>query len=128
MVAHVLLNEGYVSISEIANSSIEEISNIDGFDNDIATEIQNRAVSYLDNKKKALLELCKEKKVSNDLINYELIRPELLEVLVKAGISKLDDLGDLSTDELLEISDGLLTKKEASTLILEVRKRWFGDE
>ena len=125
IVAHVLLNEGYVSIGEISNSSIEELSNIEGFDNDIATEIKNRATLYLENKKKALLELCKEKKVSNDLINYELIRPELLEVLVKAGILKLNDLGDLSTDELLDISDGLLTKKEASTLILKVRENWF---
>ena len=125
IVAHVLLNEGYVSISEIANSTVEELASIEGFDNDIATEIQSRAISYLENKKKALLELCKEKKVSNDLMNYELIRPELLEVLVNAGILKLDDLGDLSTDELLEISDGLLTKKEASTLILKVRENWF---
>lgn len=128
MVAHVLLNEGYISISEIAHSSIEELSNIEGFDNDIATEIQHRASSYLESKKKALLELCKEKKVSNDLMNYKLIRPELLEVLINAGILKLDDLGDLSTDELLEISDGLLTKKEASTLILEIRKKWFDNE
>ena len=128
IVAHVLLNEGYVSISEIANSSIEELSSIEGFDNDIANEVQTRAKSYLENKKKALMELCKEKKVSNDLMNYELIRPELLEVLVKAGILKLDDLGNLSTDELLEISDGLLTKKEASTLILKVREKWFNTE
>jgi len=125
IVAHVLLNEGYVSISEIANSSIEELASIDGFDNDIAEEIQNRALSYLESKRKDLLELCKEKKVSNDLLNYELISPELLEVLVNAGILKLDDLGNLSTDELLEISDGLLTKKEASTLILKVREAWF---
>lgn len=125
IMAHVLLNEGYVSISEIANSSIEELMSIDGFDSDIANEIQQRAMTYLENKKKALLELCKEKNVSDDLMNYELIRPELLEVLVNAGILKLDDLGDLSTDELLEISDGLLTKKEASTLILKVREKWF---
>ena len=125
IMAHVLLNEGYVSISEIANSSIEELASIEGFDNDIAEEIQSRAASYLENKRKTLFELCKKKKVSNDLMNYELIRPELLEILVNAGILKLDDLGDLSTDELLEISDGLLTKKEASTLILKVRERWF---
>ena len=125
IVAHVLLNEGYMSIGEIANSDIEELTSIEGFDSDIANEIKNRAISYLDNKKKALLELCKQKKVSNDLINYELIRPELLEALVKAEILTLNDLGDLSTDELLEISDGLLTKKEASTLILKVREKWF---
>ena len=125
IVAHVLLNEGYVSITEIASSTIEELASIEGFDNDIATEIHIRSISYLENKKKALLELCKEKKVSNDLMNYELIRPELLEVLVKSDILTLNDLGDLSTDELLEISDGLLTKKEASTLILKVRENWF---
>ena len=125
MLAHLLVSEGYESISELANVALEELSSIEGFDNDIAQEIKQRAVSYIEAKHKALEELCKQKKVEQELIQYELIHPELLETLVKANITSLDDLGGLSTDELLEISEGLLTRKEAGALIMKIRENWF---
>ena len=120
-----LVEEGYVSISEIANSTVDELTEIDGFDSEIALEISDRANLYIDNRTEQLVQLCKEKGVDEKLMNYELINPELLELLVKANIKTLDDLGDLSTEELLEISSGLLTQSEAESLIMEIRKTWF---
>lgn len=125
MVGHLLVGEGYTSISEIATSPISEIASIEGFDEDIANEIKQRATSYIDKKQKDVEKLCEEKGVSQELRNYKLLRPELLEALVNADIKTLDDLGDLSTDELLEISNDLLTKSEAETLIMKIRETWF---
>ena len=72
-----------------------------------------------------LAKLCKEKNVDEKLINCEMIYPELLELLVKANIRTLNDVGDLSVDELIDISKDLLTTSEAETLIMKIRETWF---
>lgn len=125
MVAQLLVGEGYVSIEEIASAPITEIASIAGFDEDLANEIQTRASSYIKKKKEEVLKLCEEKGVDPELRDYKLLKPELLEALVKADVKTLNDLGDLSTDELLEIASDLLTKSEAEALIMKVRESWF---
>ncbi|MDR2667295.1 MAG: transcription termination factor NusA [Holosporales bacterium] len=125
MVAHLLMSEGYSSIEDISSSSASEIASIDGFDEDIAAEIQQRAIGYMEKKKSEVETLCKDRGVSKELMEYELLRPTLLEALVKADVKTLDDLGDLSTDELLDISGDLLSNREASALIMKIRENWF---
>lgn len=125
MVAHLLMGEGYSSVDEISTTPISEIASIEGFDEDIANEIQQRAISYMTKKRAEVSKLCEEKGVSQELKDYKLLKSELLEVLVNSDIKTLDDLGDLSTDELLEISGDLLTKSEAETLIMKIRENWF---
>jgi N utilization substance protein A len=125
VVARILIGEGYSSIEDIANSSISEISSIEGFDEDIANEIQQRAISCMNKQREKINELCKEKGVGSDLMEYKLLRPELLEKLVNADIKTLNELGDLSTDELLEATGDLLNEQEAETLIMKVRENWF---
>jgi transcription termination factor NusA len=48
-----------------------------------------------------------------------------LELLVEAGVKSLNDLGDLSRDELLDITGEMLSEEEADALIMDVRKSWF---
>ncbi len=125
MVAHLLMGEGYSGVDELAETSIQELSSIEGFDEDVAAEIKNRAAVYLEKKQQEIRELCKENGVKQDLMEYKMISPELLETLVKSGIKSLDDLGALATDELLEVSEDLLNKREAETLIMKIREKWF---
>ena len=125
MVAHLLMGEGYSNVEDLANSSIQDLSSIEGFDEDVAAEIKDRASTYLEKKRQDVNNLCAEKGVDKDLIEYKMIKPELLEVLAKAGIKSLDDLGSLATDELLEITEDLLSKREAETLIMKIREKWF---
>ncbi len=124
-VAQCLVDEGFITISEIADTATEELSEIDGFDSELANEIHERATSYIAEKFKTLTDLCKSENVSDELIKYELISPELLELLIKAGMKNLNDIGELSSDELLEISAGLLNKSEAEDLIMQIRSAWF---
>ena len=128
MVAHLLIGEGYSSIRDLAEAGLSELSSIEGFDEDIASEITQRAKSFLDAKKAEIQKLCKEKGVDKDIMEYDLISPELLEVLINAGIKSLDDLGSLSTDELLDIAPDFLNQKEAETLIMGIREKWFDNE
>lgn len=125
MVGHLLAGEGYSSIDEIANSPLSEIATIEGFDEDLAEEIRQRATAYVARKKEEVAKLCKEKGVSQELVDCKWLSLELLEALVNSDIRKLDDLGDLATDELLEISNDLLSKPEAEALIMKIRENWF---
>ncbi|MDR0640574.1 MAG: transcription termination factor NusA [Holosporales bacterium] len=124
MVAHLLMGEGFTSIEDLANPDVSDLANINGFDVDIATEIKQRAVNYMDRKRAEVKKLCLEKGVSEDLMSHKLLKLDLLEMLAAADIKSLDDLGALSTDELLDISENLLSKREAETLIMNVRKNW----
>lgn len=125
MVAHLLMGEGFSSIEDIALTPLSELASIEGFDNEIAEELQQRAKSYIDKKQEDVYKLCEEKGVSQDLKEYKLLKPELLEVLVKADIKSLDDLGDLSKDELMDIAGDLLSESEAGALIMKIRENWF---
>ncbi len=125
MVAHLLMGEGFSSIEDIALAPVSEISSIEGFDDEIADEIQQRAKTYITKKREEVFKLCDEKGVSPELKNYKLLKPKLLEALVKAGLKTLDDLGDLSKDELVEIAGDLLSESEAGTLIMKIRENWF---
>lgn len=124
MMAQLLISEGYCSMEEIAISPIEKLASIRGFDEDIASELQRRAIEYIDAQKEEIAALCKENNVAPELANYKLLRPELLEVLIKAGLKTLEDVGDLATDELIEIAGDLLTKSEAEMLIMKIREAW----
>ncbi len=125
IVAHLLMNEGYTDVKDIAETSLSELCSIDGFDEEVAKELQERAILSLNKKKNNLKKLCDEMGVSKELMEYPAITDDLLEVLIKSDIKNLDDIGDLSTDELLDISKGLLTKEDAEALIMEIRKNWF---
>ncbi|MDR1476477.1 MAG: transcription termination factor NusA [Holosporales bacterium] len=125
MVARLLMGEGFSSIEDLVNASISELASIDGFDEGIATEIHQRAVVSMEKKKADVERLCSEKGVSKELMEYKLLRLDLLELLAKADIKTLEDLGSLSADELLDITGDLLTKHESETLIMKVREGWF---
>lgn len=125
MVAHLLLSEGYSNIDEIAESELSELTSIEGFDEVLAKELQDRAAAAILKKKKSIDNMCKKKGVKSDLREYDVIGTELLEVLVEGGIKSLNELGDLSTDELLEITGSMLSKEEAEALIMDIRKDWF---
>jgi N utilization substance protein A len=125
MVARLLMGEGYSSIEDLVEVSISELASIEGFDEDVASEIKQRASSAMENKKALIGKLCSEKEVERDLMEYNLLSLDLLELLVNSGIKNLDDLGSLSTDELLDIAGSILSKREAETLIMEVREKKF---
>ncbi|MDR0552885.1 MAG: transcription termination factor NusA [Holosporales bacterium] len=127
MVAHLLIAEGLTNVGDIAETDIAELQSIEGFDENLATEIKKRAIDALAKKKKSLDNRCKRKGVKKDLRDYAVISTDLLEVFVNAGLRSLNDLADLSTDELLDITGTMITRTEAEALIMDARKDWFKD-
>ena len=126
MIAHLLIQEGFTKIEELAFVELDELSSIEGFDEALATELQNRARTHLAEKQSALEEKMKDLKIADDLKSFEGLTTEMLVKLAENNVLTLDDLADLATDELVDIvGQNEITKEVASALIMKARERWF---
>ncbi len=129
MIAHLLIGEGFTKIEEVAYIYLNELASIEGFDPDLAGELQNRAKTYLEAQERHLTKRLKELKVAKDLSSLRGLDLDILVVLGEKGIKKLDDLGDLAADELLELlPQGRLTEDKAEEIIMAARAHWFEAE
>jgi N utilization substance protein A len=129
MIAHLLINEGFRKVEEVAYIDVGEIASIEGFDQDLAAELQTRAKSYLKAKEQHLTKRLKELKVEKDLQALQGLDLDLMVILAEKDIKKLDDLADLAGDELLELlPQGRLTEAQAQSIIMAARAHWFEAE
>ena len=122
-VADILIDEGFTGLEEIAYVPMQELLEIEAFDEDTINELRTRARNAL------LTEaIAHEERVQTtpDLFELQGITPELAAKLAEKGIATLDDLAELSTDELSEITG--LGEHDASELIMQARAHWFEDE
>lgn len=129
VIAHLLIAEGFTQIEEIAETPIEELTQIEGFDENVAAELQNRALAWLEEQRKELEARQAELGISDDLINLEGVAPALAIRLAENDVKSRDDLADLATDELMEIlEENTMTAKDAEALIMKAREHWFENE
>lgn len=129
MITHLLIGEGFTKIEEVAYIDTNELSSIEGFDNELATELQDRAKTYLEAQERHLTKRLKELKVAKDLSSLEGLDLDILVALAEKGIKKLDDLGDLAGDELLELlPPGRISEEKAQEIIMAARAHWFEAE
>lgn len=122
-VANILVQEGFSTIDEIAYVPIEEMNAIEEFDEEIVSELRERASDALLTQAIASEEA--QDFPSGDLRNMVEIDADLATQLENIGIKSIEDLADQSTDELLEI-DGL-DEKRAGELIMTARAPWFAE-
>lgn len=123
-VAELLITEGFTTIEEIAYVPLNELLDIDGFDEDIVEALRNRAKDVL-----LTLAIANEedsKKLSADLLGLESMNDELANNFAKNNILTRDDLAELSVADVKEITD--LNDEQAAKLIMEARAHWFADE
>lgn len=126
MIAQLLASENFTSVEEIASVDVDEFTTIEGFDEEIATELQNRARAYLSDQTKRFVDEAKSQGAAEDLISLEGLQPRVLAALVKAGIKTRDDFADLSGDEVIEMVGGdIITTTDANALIMKAREHWF---
>ena len=120
-VADILIGEGFASLEEVAYVPMQEMLEIEGFDEDTVNELRTRAKDAL-----LTMEIAREEKVndvSQDLRDLEGLSPELIATLANGGIHTRDDLADLAVDELTELSG--VGDEQAKTLIMKAREHWF---
>lgn len=130
LIAHLLVGEGFSTLEEIVGVPTEELAAIEGFDDDIAEELQARAAAYIEQRDAAFEEQRKTLGVADDVAALPGITPGLLVKLGEKGLKTLDDVADLASDELLEIagSDAGLDEAQVNDIIMAARAHWFADE
>jgi N utilization substance protein A len=129
VIAHLLVAEGFTSVEEIAYTEIEELAQIEGFDEDVAVELRDRALSYLEQRDAALHEQRVALGVTDEVAAVDGLNPSMLVALGEKGVKTLDDLGDLATDELVEIVGAdAMSPADAERIIMAARAHWFADE
>jgi N utilization substance protein A len=122
-IADILIEEGFNTLEEVAYVPLQEMLEIESFDEDTVNELRARAKDAL-----LTMEIAREEKVeevSQDLRDLEGVTPELLAKLAQGGINTRDDLADLAVDELVDLSG--LDEAAARTLIMKAREHWFND-
>ncbi|MDD9911740.1 MAG: transcription termination factor NusA [Alphaproteobacteria bacterium] len=125
VLARLLISEGFQTVDDLLKVPAVELATVDGLDEAIAGELQNRAQACLD----AAANKLKELGVAEDLSSFEGMTADMLTVLAENDVKTLDDLADLATDELQEmLPTGMLTDKQAEKLIMTARAHWFEDE
>jgi N utilization substance protein A len=129
VIAQLLVTEGFESIEEIAFVAEDELSGIEGFDPDVAAELQNRAQVFLEARDRRMDDKRRELGVEDAVAEIEGMTPLMLAQLGEKGVKTLDDLADLSGDELIELLPaGTLDEAEANRIIMAARAHWFEDE
>ena len=129
VIAHLLVTEGFSSVEEVAFVPIEDLAGIEGFDEDVAEELRVRARGFLAVRDQELTERRRELDVTDDLATIPGLTPAMLVALGENEIKTRDDLGDLASDELIELlPGGTLTEERANDIIMAARAHWFADE
>ncbi|MEK9885439.1 MAG: transcription termination/antitermination protein NusA, partial [Pelagibacteraceae bacterium] len=125
MIAQLLAVEGYSSIEKIANSSVSDIERIEGFDNELASEIHARASQFMESEKAELEKLIQNSNLDEYLKNISEFDNKILATLIENKIFSRQDLADLATDELVG-KEGILQKRieksVAEKIIMDARE------
>jgi transcription termination/antitermination protein NusA len=134
VIAHLLVTEGFTSLEEVAYVSLQDLADIEGFDPEVAAELQERARSSLERRDRQYEGRRRELGVSDELASLERLTPGMLVALGENKITTLDDFAGLAGDELVELLAGSdkvgvnLELEEANALIMRARAHWYADE
>ncbi|MFZ1499432.1 MAG: transcription termination factor NusA [Giesbergeria sp.] len=123
-IADILIEEGFNTLEEVAYVPLQEMLEIESFDEDTVNELRARAKDVL-----LTMEIAREdsvESVSQDLRDLEGVTPELMAKLAEGGIHTRDDLADLAIDELTELTGQ--SEDDAKALIMKAREHWFAGQ
>jgi transcription termination/antitermination protein NusA len=146
--AQLLVAEGFTEMEEVAYVGSDELASIEGFDDELAAELQSRAAEALERREEAARVERRELGVEDALAALPHLTEAMLVTLGKAGIKTLDDLADLATDELIQkkrneprrretnrteekggvLAAFSLSEEVGNEIIMAARAHWFEDE
>lgn len=124
--ATVLVEEGFASLEEVAYVPISEMLEIEGFDEDIVAALRQRAKDVLLTQELANEEQLESAQPADDMLAMEGMNENLAKRLASKGIVTMEDVAELSIDELVEA--GEVDDETAGKLIMVARAPWFENE
>lgn len=124
--AHLLVAEGFTEVEEVAYVELDELLAVEGFDEDLASELQRRANDFLDAEARAADEKRIEMGVEDALADLDGLTPQMLVALGEEQIKTLEDFAGCAADELTSKEDGILRSfplsfDEASAMVMTAR-------
>ncbi len=137
-----LVAEGFSNIDEIKDTTIEDLSKIEGIESETANELIERAKEFYIKDQEEISKKIKDLGLENELISHEGLTPGMLVTLGEQKILKLSDFADLASDELTGsfdvikgervkikgyLEDFALSKNEADSLIMTAREKAYKD-
>jgi N utilization substance protein A len=125
-VATVLVEEGFSTLEEVAYVPVDEMLQIDGFDEDIVNELRGRAKDALLNQALASEEVLEKAEPAEDLLTMDGMDKHLAILLAAHGVITMEDLAEQSVEELLDVEG--MTEEIAAKHIMTARAPWFADE
>ena len=126
VIARLLITEGFSTIDEVAYVEEAELTEIEGFDDGLAKELQQRAKVFVEKRIKEQKKKIKELKVEQKLVDFQALNLTLVLKLAEAGILTLEDLAGLTPEELLGDEEGAFHKedlqgRDVDKMILDAR-------
>ncbi|MEM7073070.1 MAG: transcription termination factor NusA [Pseudomonadota bacterium] len=110
MIARLLVSEGFNDVEEITMADVDELMQIDNFDESIITELQRRGQEFLEKQKQQHRERLRELNIADDLVALLGLDMAMIVELGENGILTVEDFAGLSVDELLDADEGILHK------------------
>ncbi len=120
-IAEILVQEGFVSLEEVAYVPLNEMLEIESLDEETVNEIRNRARNVL--LTDAIANEEKVEHVAEDLLSIEGMDINIIRELAAKGITTQSDLADLAADDLVEMTG--IDIERANQLIIKAREPWF---
>jgi N utilization substance protein A len=129
VIAGLLVTEGFDSVEELIDAPDEELAEIEGFDETVASELKRRAQAFLDRRDEEMDEKRRALGVEDAVGEAGGFSAAMMVTLGEKGVKTLDDLGDLAADELIEIlGTEAVDEDTANAIIMAAREHWFAAE
>lgn len=125
VIANLLAVEGFLSVDDIVNEKISTLAKIEGFDEEIASEILNRALDYISKREELRNDKLNGLGIDPKIKQINLLSYEMIVCLSDNGIKEIEQLRELSSDELLDILKIFgLKREDAESIIMKAREGW----
>lgn len=125
-VARLLVEEGFTTLEEVAYVPLEEMLEIEEFDEALIEELRARAKDELLTMAIASEEALDGAQPAEDLLEMDGMERHLAFILASRGIVTMEDLAEQSVDDLVDIEE--LDEARAAALIMTARAPWFEDD
>lgn len=123
VIGQLLSVSGFNTVEQIANSDINALMNIEGFEEELAVEIRNRAINYVNLKNEKIVKELEELGVEQELIDILEIQPELVLKFAEYGIKTIEDLGEMSVNEFKNLAPNSNITDENIKLLIKTAKQ-----
>ncbi|AFC71096.1 transcription termination factor NusA [Rickettsia australis] len=123
VIGQLLSVTGFNSVEQIASGEISTLTRIEGFEEELAVEIKNRAINYVDLKNEKIIKKLEDLGVEQELIDILALPLELILKFAEYGIKTIEDLGEMSVNEFKNLAPNSNITDENIKLLIKTARQ-----